>query len=186
VNRRGLVVALVLASACGGDGEVAPYTPPPPECPEVDDYLRPLYALVDAGELQHLATAVREQVPEDARRDLIDALLRLLGAFEEGSFSALANLPAPDPARPGLQVTLGRVVRWLVDEGPGAPYPGLTATLARALATCEGGPVLSLLAEAVDDAALLGALGDALASDGLGDALRGLSFEGADGAGEIR
>ncbi|MCC6621162.1 MAG: hypothetical protein IT385_07900 [Deltaproteobacteria bacterium] len=181
MNARALVFAVALVSACGGDGEVAPYTPPAPDCPEADDFLQPLYALIDEGALVNLSTAVSQRIPEDARRDLVDALLRLARSFEEGSFSALADLPPFDASRPGLQKTLGRVLRWLVAEGPGAPYPAVTTVLARAVATCEGGPVLSLLTDAVRDPTLLPALGEALGGEALGEALRGLSFEGASG-----
>lgn len=169
--------------ACGAEDRVAPYTPPPPACPKADDYLQPLYALESQGKLVNLATTVRERIPDNARRDLLDALLGLLGAFEDGDFSALASAPAtaPEGDRAGLQVTLGRVLRWLTSTGPGAPNLPLTGLLRRTLATCEGGPVFSLLAEAVGDAPLIDALLETLASDSLTSGLAGLDFEGDNG-----
>ncbi len=38
-----LFVATLSLSGCGAEDRVAPYTPPPPDCPEADDYLAPLY-----------------------------------------------------------------------------------------------------------------------------------------------
>lgn len=169
--------------ACGAEDRVAPYTAPPPACPEADDYLQPLYALESQGKLVNLATTVRERIPDTARRDLLDALLGLLGAFEDGDFSALAKPTDAPPATPGkgLQVTLGRVLDWLARTGPNAPNLPLTGLLRRTLATCEGGPVFALLAEAVGDEALIDALLETLASDSLTSGLAGLDFEGNNG-----
>lgn len=169
-----------MLTACGANDVDAPYTPPPPDCPEVDDYLAPLFALEDQGKLTHLADAVRVQVPEAARRDLVDALLRLLTTFEDGSFSALETLP-PGDGGPGLQVTLGKVVRWLAQSGPSAPNLGLVGVLRHALATCEGRPVFELLSEAIADPKLLQAVVDLLAGLDLAAALEDLDFEGGSG-----
>ena len=166
---------------CGADDRLAPYTPPPPDCPEADDYLQPLYALQAEGRIANLSLTIRERVPDAARRDLVDALLRIAGVFADGDFSALADLPIGDPSAPGLQGTLGSVVRWIAETGPGAPNLPLAGLLRRTLATCEGGPVFSLLAEAVRDPDLLPSLLDTLSSDALVDGLRGLDFEGQNG-----
>ncbi len=177
-----LFVATLSLSGCGAEDRVAPYTPPPPDCPEADDYLAPLYQLEAEGRLTNLSYAVRERIPEDARRDLIDALLRLLGVFEDGDFSALADkADAPAGDGPGLQVTLGKILGWVAETGPRAPNLALTQMLRRALATCEGAPVFALLSEAVADGPLVTSLIDTLTSDALRDGLGDLDFEGADG-----
>lgn len=182
--RRLLVSLCATALACGADDRVAPYSAPPPDCPEADDYLAPLYRLEDEGHLAHLADAIRSRIPEPARRDLIDALLGLLGSFEDGDFSAIV---APDSLGPpvldgrGLQVTLGRVVRWLAVTGPAAPNLPVIHLVRGALASCDGAPVFALLADAARDPALVGALAATLQSDALRDGLTGLDFEGANG-----
>lgn len=182
------IAALLALSACGADDDVAPYTPPPPNCPEADEYLADLYRLEDEGKLTNLAVAIRHHVPDNARRDLIDALLRLAGAFEDGDFSALTTIKANDDAGQGegLQVTLGRVVRWVGQTGPSAPNLPLMRVLRTTLSTCEGAPVFALLADAVRDPTLVGALLDTLASEGLRDGLVGLSFEGENGREAMR
>lgn len=182
-----LVTVLALSTlaaplvSCGADDRLAPYSAPPPDCAEADDYLAPLYALEAQGRIANLAFVIRERVPDAARRDLVDALLRVAGSFEDGDFSALAALPLDDPEAPGLQRTLGALVRWLAQTGPSAPNLPLTGLLRRTLATCEGGPVFTLLAEAVRDPELLPALLDTLSSEGLVEGLRGLDFEGQNG-----
>ena len=184
VRRAALVPIVVLAFSCGADERVAPFTPPPPDCPEADDYLAPLYRLEDEGRLAHLAGALRERVPELARRDLIDALLALLGSFEDGDFSAIVPSGAVGPPTldgRGLQVTLGRVLRWVAVTGPGAPNLPLVHLLRGALASCEGAPVFALLADAARDPVLVDALAATLRSDALREGLTGLDFDGADG-----
>lgn len=178
-----LVLAATLAQGpgCGADDLVAPYSAPPPKCRKADDYLAPLYALEQAGKLENLSAAISTRIPDDARRDLVDALLRVASSFGDGDFAALADLPPDDPTRAGIQGTLGKVLRWLSATGPGAPNLPLNAVLRRALGTCEGAPVFSLLAEAVDDPELLTALGDLFGRADLGAALAGLDFEGANG-----
>lgn len=189
----GLVTSLAASlplSGCGADDRLAPYTAPPPACPEADDYLQPLYQLEAEGRIANLAFAIRERIPDTARRDMIDALLRLLGSFEDGDFGALAaDKAAPDdpaPAGDGLQVTLGRLLRWLAQSGPSAPNLPLLGVLRRALTTCEGAPLFSLLAEALADPALVDALLETLSSDALQDGLAGLDFEGEGGREALR
>lgn len=166
---------------CGADDLVAPYSAPPPKCPKADAYLEPLYALEEAGKLANLSNAISTRIPDDARRDLVDALLRVASSFQDGDFAALADLPPDDPTRAGIQGTLGKVLRWLSATGPGAPNLPLNGVLRRALGTCEGGPIFALLAEAVDDPELLTALGDLFGRADLGAALAGLDFEGVNG-----
>ncbi len=177
------IIAAFSLSGCGAEDRLAPYTPPPPNCPEADDYLAPLYQLEAEGRLTNLAYAVRTRIPDDARRDLLDALLRLLGVFEDGDFSALADTAdAPDEVDgPGLQVTLGKILGWVAETGPRAPNLPLTQMLRRALATCEGAPVFALLSELVADGPLVTSLIDTLTSDALRDGLGDLDFEGANG-----
>jgi hypothetical protein len=165
--------------ACGAEDEVAPYTPPPPPCREADDYLQTLYAVVDAGQAQALASTVRDRLPESARRDVVDGVLRLLTAFQEGSVSALATLPADQDSN--VQRTLGRVLRWLVRDSPAAPHPGVFGVVRTILGTCDGPPILGLLAETVADFELVSALADTLAGADLGDSLAALDFEGQSG-----
>lgn len=174
-----------LASACGAGERLAPYTPPPPECPGIDDYLADVYAIVDEGGVEYLATTIRDRIPDSVRRDLVDALLRLLGAFPEGSFTALAaELDGlPDDEGPGLQRLLGRVVGFLatgapVRSGPDLAFMGVIQTAA---ATCEGAPVFSLLASLLGDETLVPSLIAALASPELGGLLEGLELEGEGG-----
>jgi len=180
--RCALVMASIIATlgACGASDVDAPYSAPPPDCPEVDDFLQPLFALQDQGKLTHLAAALSSEVPEQDRRDLVDALLRLLTAFERGRFAALDALPVSDGG-PGLQVTLGKVVRWLAETGPHAPNLPLVGVLRRALATCEGQPVFELLAEAITEPTLIQSVVDLLAGADLGAALEDLDFEGESG-----
>ncbi len=178
----------VVAPSCGGDGLDAPESPPAPDCRQVDDYLASVFALMERGALDHLRRAVSEEIPEDARRDLVSALLRLAAGFEEGTFSALAGVfAASDVAAPGgVQQTLGRLVRWGAATGPGAPYPDVLAALRGVLATCEGPPALALLADLVRDDALLRAAADLLATDALAEALAGLELDGTEGSEALR
>jgi len=183
-----LLGAAAVLLGCGGDAYDAPESPLPAECKRVDDYLAPLVALVEADALPHLGAALGEGVPEDARRDLVSALLRIVAGFERGTFSALAPvvLGLEPTEGEGLTGSLGRVLRWLAADSPHAPYPAALGTLRGALATCEGAPVLALLRDAVDDVELTDALGAALAGGALGDALGDLRVEGEDGREAVR
>lgn len=194
--RRALVAALVSLvavggwSGCGGDGYDAPAEPARSDCPRIDDHLAPVYALLDAGELTHLQAAISVGLPEDARRDLVDALLRLVADFEPGTFTALAGWldgrpdapDGPDGADdPGVSSLLADALRFVATDSPAAPYPAVLRTLRGALTTCDGPPVLTLLADALDDGPLLRAVLDVLTSGGLADALAGLeTSSGAD------
>lgn len=180
VKRFGWAAWVVLSVACGAGDEPAPYTPPPPSCLTIDGYLAGLYAVVDEGGIDALATTIRERIPDSVRRDLIDAILRLLSSFEEGSFTALAGELGVDDDGPGLQQTLGLIVRYLA-SGPGGPDLAFIGVLQSAAATCEGGAVFGLLADLTRDEALLPALLSALSSDTLTSLLEDLDFEGEGG-----
>jgi len=181
-----VVLALMAASpgtlGCGAGDAVAPYSPPPPECRAVDEYLGPLYAVIDEGGVAALATTIRDRIPDETRRDLVDALLRLLSGFAEGRFTALAGELDGLGDEPGLQGTLATVVRYLAD-GPAERGPDLAflATLRAAVATCPGEPVFALLAELTRDEALVEALIAALSSDTLRELVSGLTLEGEGG-----
>ncbi len=172
-----MLIALSLTS-CGAGDAVAPYSEPPPRCPEADDYLAPLYSIVDQGGVNALASTMRT-LPEPVRRDVVDAILRLLTAFEEGSISALSQLPADEDSN--LQITLGKVLRWLVRDSPSAPNPKLFGVVRTIFATCEGAPIFELLTETLEDPDLVTGLVDTLASSGLGESLASLDFEGTNG-----
>ncbi len=183
------LVALGLVAACGASDEDKPPLPTvgPPTCERVDQILQPLYALVDAHALDRLAAAIGTTLPEDVRRDFIDAVLGLVGAFPPGSFAALDALPDSEPGSPssagapGTQGTLAKVLRWLVETGPSAPNTPVFGLLRRALNTCEGAPVFELLAEMLADDELLQGLADLLGNEDLANALQGLDFEGQNG-----
>ena len=180
VGRIGLAAWVAVVVACGAGDAPAPYTAPPPECLAIDDYLVELYAVVDAGGVDSLATTIRDRIPDAVRRDLLDAILRLLSSFEEGSFTSLAaELDQPDDG-PGLQQTLGLIVRYLAD-GQTGPDLAFIGVLQSAVATCEGGPVFGLLADLTRDDVLLPALLSALSSDTLATLLEDLDFEGEGG-----
>lgn len=172
---------------CGAGDAVAPYSEPPPSCRPVDEYLAELYAVIDEGGVSALATTIRDRIPDEARRDLVDALLRLLSGFAEGRFTALAGDLDRLGQEQGLQRTLAVVVRYLADgpadpEGAG-PGPDLAflAMLRGAVATCPGEPVFALLADLTRDEALVDALIAALTSDTLRELVSGLSLEGEGG-----
>lgn len=181
------VMALAVGFAgagCGAGDAVAPYSAPPPACRSVDEYLAELYAVIDEGGVSALATTVRERIPDETRRDLVDALLRLLSGFAEGRFTALAGDLDELGQGQGLQKTLGVVVRYLADgAGPDQSGPDLAflAMLRRAVATCPGEPVFALLADVVRDEALVDALIAALSSETLRELVSGLSLEGEGG-----
>ncbi|MCA9518481.1 MAG: hypothetical protein KC635_26280 [Myxococcales bacterium] len=182
-------LALGSAAGCGGADVDAPETPPPKACKRVDDHLARLHELQATGQLTHLADAVGGRLPDDARRDLLAAVLRLLGGFEEGTFSALAPVldVLGEADGEGLQPTLGRVLRYVAVDSPAAPYPAALHDLRAILSTCEGAPVLGLLRRALEDDALVDALVAALGeAGGLADALDGLTFEGEDGREALR
>lgn len=186
------LVALGVVAACGAGDDDKPPLPTigPPKCERVEEILQPLYALEDAHALDHVATAIRTTLPEDVRRDFVDAVLRLVGAFPSGSFAALDTLPDGDAGTsggpgttgdPGAQGTLAKVLRWLVETGPSAPNTPVYGLLRRALNTCEGAPVFELLSEMLADDDLLQGLADLLGNEDLANALLGLDFEGANG-----
>ena len=158
-----LLAALVASPACGGDGFDAPPSAIAPDCPGLDARLAPLYALLDAGALAHLQHAVAVTLPEDARADVVDALLGLLPRFEEGAFEALAGWADAGVADPALATALARGLRWIALDSPAAPSGDALRALRGTLASCEGAGVFALAADLVADDALLAALGDALA-----------------------
>ena len=49
MKHAGVIAWAVCALACDAEGIKAPYTPPPPACPEADEYLAPLYRLEAEG-----------------------------------------------------------------------------------------------------------------------------------------
>ncbi len=166
--------------ACGAGDAPAPYTAPPPQCLTIDNYLVDLYAVVDDGGVEALASTIRDRIPDSVRRDLLDGILRLLSSFEEGSFTSLADeLDKPEHG-PGLQQTLGLIVRYLAN-GQSGPDLAFIGVLQSAVATCEGGPVFGLLADLTRDEALLPALLSVLSSDTLATLLEDLDFEGEGG-----
>jgi hypothetical protein len=184
----GVALGLALAS-CGAGDALPPETglderEAAASCPPVDAYLADLYALVDAGEAAQLARVVREAFPEDVRRDLVEALLRLLGGLERGALGRLADAAEASPEAASaagtddLQPRLGRVVAWLVRPTPRSDALRLAQ---RVVATCEGGPPLKLLARLLEDEALVGGLRDLLTSATLGDTLRTLAREASEG-----
>lgn len=181
-------LALGLSPACGGSDVDAPETPAPRACRRVDDHLARLRGLQATGQLAHLADAIGERLPDDARRDLVSAVLRLLGAFEEGTFTALAPVVdlLGEADGEGLQPTLGRVLRYVAVDSPAAPYPASLRDLRAVLATCEGAPVLGLVRAALEDDALADALVAALRDPGLAGALGGLTLDGAGGREALR
>jgi hypothetical protein len=170
-----------VAAGCGA-GDALPPEEPPREvrCPPIDSYLEDLYALADSGALAGLAAAMREALPDDVRRDLVESLLRLLGSLQPGAVGSIADavgaLPAEASASDadGLQPRLGRVVGWLVRPAPRAE----TLSLARqVVATCEGGPPLRLLARILEDGPLVEALVALLRSEGVAETLQSLAVE---------
>lgn len=187
--RRALVTALVVAGSacagCGGDGYDAPAEPARLDCPRIDDHLAPIYALLDEGKLTHLQAAIGRDLPEDARRDLVDALLRLVADFEPGTFTAVAgwlDRRPDDGDEPGVSSLLADALRFVAADSPAAPYPAVLRTLRGALASCDGPPVLTLLADAVDDGPLLRAALDVLTAGGLADALAALETSAEQGS----
>lgn len=182
-----VALAVWITGGCGAGDAVAPYSEPPPSCRPVDEYLAKLYAVIDEGGVSALATTIRDRIPDEARRDLVDAILRLLSGFAEGRFTALAGDLDQLEEDQGLQKTLAVVVRYLAD-GPrdpdgGGPGPDLAflATLRGAVATCPGEPVFRLLAEVTRDESLVDALIAVLSSETLRELVSGLSLEGEGG-----
>jgi hypothetical protein len=177
-------VLALWGAGCGAGDTVAPYTEPAPACRSVDEYLTDLYAVIDEGGVSALATTIRDRIPDETRRDLVDALLRLLSGFAEGRFTALAGDLDGLGEQGGLQKTLAVVVRYLADgAGPEQSGPDLAflAMLRRAVATCPGEPVFALFAELTRDEALVDALVAALGSETLRELVSGLSLEGEGG-----
>ncbi|MFT7581286.1 MAG: hypothetical protein ACI9MR_002961 [Myxococcota bacterium] len=178
-------------AGCGADGIDGPPSPPRTSCPRVDTYLGPLYTLVETGQLNTLRRAIGEELPEDARRDLVDTILRLVRDFEPGLFSALIEAvdkkasDAPDGSA-GIQETLGRLLRWLTQESPGAPYVDVVTMLRGTLNSCEGPPILGVVRDVLADEGLLRAVVDVLGSDALSGALESVSFEGEGGREALR
>jgi hypothetical protein len=170
-----------LVAGCGaGDAEPPRVVSPPTICEPIDVYLQDLRAAAESGQLDGLATVLRERVPEDVRRDFVDGLLRLLRAFERGAISSLASgvEDVDDRTEGGVQAALGDVVHWLVEP---APRTDLFLLLQRILATCEGGPALGLLAEIAADGPFIDALLRLLIDPALIETLADLSFEGTNG-----
>jgi len=180
-----VVAPSVVLQACGGDGVVAPRQEPPPDCPGVDERLEGLYGLLDTGQLAHIQHTMSVVVPEDARRDVVDMFLRLIRRFEPGTFENLAG-QVDSVDKPGLVDALAAVVRLLASDGPGAPYPDALAALRGTLASCELGPTLELVADVLEDDALLRAVVDVLAEGGLPEALGGLEVDEIEGREALR
>ncbi len=186
-----LTAALVGVSIGGcGAGDALPpvWVEPAARCEPADAYLAELYAAVDAGVADGLASVLRERLTEDLRADFIEALLRLLRAFEPGAISALAPAveevaaPPPDDG-PSALALVARLLRFL--EGPPAREE-VFALGRRVLATCEGGPIFGVMADLLSDTEFVDAALNLLASPGLTDTLGGLDFEGSEGRDALR
>lgn len=184
------VIIAALMSACGaGDALPPAWVEPPARCEPADAYLAELYAAVDAGVADGLADVLRDRLSDDARSDFIDALLRLLRAFEPGAISALAPTvdealsPPEGDAAPSALALVGRLLRFL--EGPPA-REDVFALGRRVLETCEGGPIFGVFADLLSDTAFVDAALNLLASPGLTETLAGLDFEGSEGREAMR
>lgn len=187
-----LVAAALLAllganGACGADGVDA--SPPEEEileCKRADDYLTGMYELVDAGELDNLRDLLSEGLSGDLQGELVTTIIKLLGAFEPGTFVALGAVSDVVDSTADLQSLLADLVRWLAETGPGAPYPDAMGAVRALLNTCEGPPVLGLLRDLLRDEALLRAVLSLLTELDLGSLTSGIEFEGETGGPAIK
>lgn len=179
---RVLVVALLMsAGGCGAEDVDAPATPSLDHCPPLDAYLADLYALIDAGGIDDLAHVVSEDLDDDARADLVVAIVAAVDALAPGTFVTLGALAdAADVQAGGLEDTLAAALRVVASEGPGAPHAAALGAIRGVLDTCEGPPVLQLLLDLLADEALRSALGAVLASES--PALGGVAIDLSDAA----
>lgn len=176
----------VTAGGCGGEGLAAPRPPERQRCPSTDAQLAGLYAMLDAGQLSHLAGVLATDLDADARGDLVAALLRLVGAFEPGTFAALGGLSDAVTDGGELVALVADAARWVADSGPASPYPAALGGVRRLLQTCEGPPALQLVREVLADDALITAALTLLSGDDLGGALGALQIDGETGRPAVR
>ncbi len=181
-RRLALVLALSLAApSCGGDGHEATYVAPAKGCPRVDDHLDRVYALLQDGRLDHVRQLLEVSLTDDERADLVVTAIRVVSAFEPGTFVALGAMADQVAEADDLQATLGRLLRWIAVDGARAPHAGELGRVRILMNTCELPPVLRLVDALLADEALQRALLELLAGLDLGDALEGVTIDGESG-----
>jgi hypothetical protein len=153
---------LLLGGACAAEDADAPPPVPAPGCPRLDSYLEGFYALLDQGKLESVRAFLSEELSADLRSDLVATLIRLVDAFDPGTFSSLGEVAPAADQNPGFQAVLADVLRFAAATGPGAPYPKSLASIRSLLASCELEGVLALGRDALADQALLAAFAEAL------------------------
>ena len=163
-----LLLPLLAASGAGcGAGDIdAVETPQLDVCPSADEYLADVYALMDAGGLQHIEGVIGGDLDRDARADLVATVIHIVGALEAGTFVALGALADAADAASDLEDTLAGAVNVVGSEGAGAPYPQALGAVRVMLSTCEGPPLLQLVLDLTADPDLLSALTEAVGTLG--------------------
>ena len=194
-TRAGAAAAAALAATgfllmgCGAEGEVAPRGQEPASCSTLDEHLAGVYALLEEGKLSHLAALLGGSLTRMDQRDLVAAGVRIASALDPGTFAALDSVDLATPGTGALEELGASLLSWLATEGPGAPYPVAMEAARRVVATCDGAPLLGLARAVLADEAAARAvsgLAPLLGSDGVGRAVGGLRFDGAQGRPALR
>ena len=159
---RWVVATAVAALGCGAFGEVADPLPEQTLCPKLETRIGKLLQLVDEGKLPGLQSAIAEDLSQDTRVRLVDAVLSILKGLPSGTFETLKPLVqsgALDAVTGPAATALDAVVQ-LGDPG----YQALERAGAL-LEQCTGKPLLATLDELLGDPAFRDALMALLAPD---------------------
>ncbi|MEZ4268801.1 MAG: hypothetical protein R3F39_20795, partial [Myxococcota bacterium] len=176
----GLLAGMFLAS-CGAQDVDAPVTRSTDRCPSVDAMIPGVRGLLDAGELDSLRQVLAEDLSADARADLVKTAIDLVGALPAGSLKNLAAAGADLDTDGRLQAFAARLVRFVAELGPGAPYAETIAGMRGLLSACDGPPALGLVRTLLSDEELLCALRDLPTALDLESIVGGVEVDGTTG-----
>ena len=169
------LLPLAFVCGCGAFGDAATPLPERTTCPTLETRISHLLQLVDDGKLPGLQSAVAEDIGQDSRVRLVDAVLHILKALPAGTFETLKPL-VDSGALDAVGGPLGDAMAAVVELGdPGYYAIGKAGTL---LTQCTGKPLLATLNEMLGDAAFRANLLALLAPDsGLSDLIKKLNID---------
>ncbi len=114
-----LAIFLFNLVSCGALSDSAPTVPAIKHCPTIDDQLAPLESLAQAGQLNHIAAIIRDDVDRPSQRALVHLVLELGAALPVDTVKDLPKI-ANDPRTIALIPLVVALLR---------PLPGNPAAL---------------------------------------------------------